>query len=93
VTRDHEPHAPTGRRPRHDVVADPVDVEVAQCTESHFYVIRQGRLVMALRRNGNEIGGLCQQVDHARRLRRPPAPAATVNPSPCPAPRAYRGPP
>jgi hypothetical protein len=66
---------------------------VTHCPESRFDVVRQGRLVVTLRGDGDEIGGVCQQVDHARRLRRPLPPAATVNPSPGSAARAYRGPP
>jgi hypothetical protein len=89
VTRDHQPDAPTGRRPRHDVVTEPVDAHMAQRPEPCLDVVRQRRLVVALGRDGNQIGGSYQQVRHARRLG--PADAASLSPGA--ACRAYRGPP
>ena len=71
VAGDDQALRPTAVGAGHHVVAHPVDGQVGQRPQLLLDVVGQRRLVVALRGDGNEIGGALDQIGHERaRLRR-----------------------
>ena len=69
VAGDDEARAGGRARPGDDVVADPLDRQVRQAAEPLDHVIGDGGLGVALRGDGDEVGGAGEQIGHGRAVR------------------------